>query len=55
MKSATFFFKDNYLVCTDDSAVALCVSMLAYSEGEMLKIIDDDGSEVYIKLTRVSA
>lgn len=55
MKSATFFFKDNYLVCTNDASVALCVSMLAYSEGEMLKIIDDDGSEVYIKLTRVSA
>ena len=53
MKQVTFYFKDNFLVAKDSKAVALCISMLPYSELEVIEVIDDDDSKHYFKVTRI--
>lgn len=50
MKSCTIFYPENYIEAHDAKAVALIVSMLAYTEGQMIKIVDDDGSENWYEL-----
>lgn len=52
MKQATFYFKDTYIVAKDPKAVDLCVSMLPYSDLEMIEVIDDDDSKHYFQLTK---
>lgn len=50
MKSCTIFYPENYIEAQDAKAVALIVSMLAYTEGQMIRIVDDDGSEIWYEL-----
>lgn len=52
MKQATFYFKDTYIEATDPKAVDLCISMLPYSDLEMIEVIDDDGSKHYFQVTK---
>lgn len=53
MKQVTFIFKDHFIVAKDPKAVDLCVSMLPYSDLEMIEVVDDDGSKHYFKVTRL--
>lgn len=54
MKQVTFIFKDNFITAKDPKAVDLCISMLPYSELEVIEVIDDDGSKHYFKVTRIA-
>jgi len=54
MKQVTFYFKENFLVAKDPKAVDLCISMLPYSELEVIEVIDDDGSKHLFKVTRIA-
>ena len=50
MKSCTIFYPENYIEAHDPKALSLLISMLAYTEGQMIKIVDDDGSEIWYEL-----
>ena len=50
MKSCTIFYPENYIESHDPKALSLLISMLAYTEGQMIKIVDDDGSEIWYEL-----
>lgn len=50
MKSCTIFYPENYIEASDARALSLLISMLAYTEGQMIKIVDDDGSEIWYEL-----
>ena len=50
MKNCTIYYPENYIEALDPKALWLIISMLAYTEGFMMKIIDDDGSEIWYEL-----
>lgn len=53
MKQVTFIFRDHFITAKDPKAVDLCISMLPYSELEVIEVVDDDGSTHYFKVTRL--
>lgn len=48
----TIYFSDTYITASDPKSVFLLISMLTYSDGQMMQIIDDDGHEVWFSLDK---